>query len=175
MQIFWRPACHYADITWASWCLKSLATRLFIQQLFRLTTKKTWKLRITGPLWRETTEDWWIPLIKLPNNAESASTSWHRHALYIYHLSTDLSIQYDLFQTEPRKLYKQAQTVWHWFSGMFALASISCIPRNFIHGQYSMRTLNPLSNTTLLQRRRTLHPCTLCSFVTALAALFVTL
>ena len=32
--------------------------------LFRVTTKKPWKLHITDPMWGESTNDWWIPLTK---------------------------------------------------------------------------------------------------------------
>ena len=42
---------HYSEVTCASWHLKSLATQLFVWQLFRLKAKKTSKLLITGPLW----------------------------------------------------------------------------------------------------------------------------
>ena len=33
-------------------------------RLFNLATMETSKLRITGPLWGESTDDWWIPLTK---------------------------------------------------------------------------------------------------------------
>ena len=32
--------------------------------LFRLTANRTSKIRITGPLWEESTSHWWIPLTK---------------------------------------------------------------------------------------------------------------
>ena len=54
---------HYSDVTWESWCLKSLATQMF-NNSFRLTTKKTWKFSNTGPLWGESTGHQWIPLTK---------------------------------------------------------------------------------------------------------------
>ena len=37
---------YYSDVTWASWCLKSLTTQLFIQQLVQ--TNEIWKFCITG-------------------------------------------------------------------------------------------------------------------------------
>ena len=43
---------------------QSLATGMFVQHLFRLTTKETSKLHITGPLSGESTGDQWIPLTK---------------------------------------------------------------------------------------------------------------
>ena len=45
------------------WLLKSWATWLFIH-LCRVPTMKTLKLRITGPLWGESTSYWWIPITK---------------------------------------------------------------------------------------------------------------
>ena len=42
---------HYSDIIWESWCLKSLATGWFVQQLVQANNKvKKWKLCITGLL-----------------------------------------------------------------------------------------------------------------------------
>ena len=35
-----------------------------LNNLFRLTSNKTSKLCLTGPLWQESTSDWWIPLTK---------------------------------------------------------------------------------------------------------------
>ena len=43
-----------------AWYLTSMANQLF-HILFRLTTMKTPKLCITGPLWGESTSDQWIP------------------------------------------------------------------------------------------------------------------
>ena len=37
---------HYSEVTWATWCLKSLANWLFFNSLFRLTTKNASKLSI---------------------------------------------------------------------------------------------------------------------------------
>ena len=39
-------------------------TQLFVQQLIQVNTMEPSKLHITGPLWRESTSDWWIPLTK---------------------------------------------------------------------------------------------------------------
>ena len=54
-----------------------------LNSLFRLTTKKTSKLRITGPLWRKS------PAIgafasQRVSNAESGSLSWHHHEMWIF-------------------------------------------------------------------------------------------
>ena len=40
----------YCSETWALWCLKSLATRLF-NSFFKLTTRKTLRFRVTVHLW----------------------------------------------------------------------------------------------------------------------------
>ena len=53
--LFW---VHYCDILWASWHLKSLATQLFVNSLFRLTSKNTSKVHITCPMWRESPQKW---------------------------------------------------------------------------------------------------------------------
>ena len=66
---------HYSDITWASWWLKSLATQLFVQQLFGLPTKKISKLCVTGLLGGESTGHQWIPLTR-------ASRQWPVDSLY---------------------------------------------------------------------------------------------
>ena len=44
--------------------IKSLLLDCYSNSLFRVMTKKSSKVRITGPLWRESTSDWWIPLTK---------------------------------------------------------------------------------------------------------------
>ena len=72
---------YHCSATWASWRQSSSANRLFVNSLFRHTTKETSKLCITGPLWRESTSDRWIPLIKGP---------WRHHVLgpdFLLHLS----------------------------------------------------------------------------------------
>ena len=45
-----------------SWYLKSSSTWQSVQ--FKLTSRKTSNFHITGPLWGESTGDWWIPLTK---------------------------------------------------------------------------------------------------------------
>ena len=55
---------HYCDCTWAPWLLRSPATRVRVQQLAPGNINETSKVRITGPLWRESTGDQWIPLPK---------------------------------------------------------------------------------------------------------------
>ena len=50
---------HYSDVTWTSWHLKSPTPR---QLSLRLSAKKTLKLRITGPLWGESTGHRWWPV-----------------------------------------------------------------------------------------------------------------
>ena len=39
-------------------------SQLFFNRLFRTTRNKTSEFCITGPLWGESTSDWWIPLTK---------------------------------------------------------------------------------------------------------------
>ena len=57
----WR---HYSDVTWALWHLISPDTQELVQQIVQANIKETSKVCITGPLWRESTGDWWIPLTK---------------------------------------------------------------------------------------------------------------
>ena len=40
----------YSDVTWESYCLKLHETLLFVPQIYRLTTTRTLKLRIIGPI-----------------------------------------------------------------------------------------------------------------------------
>ena len=69
---------HYSDFTWATWPLKSPTTGIMVEQLFRLTKKKTPKLHITGSSWRESTSDHWIPP-QSANKINSVSMSWCHH------------------------------------------------------------------------------------------------
>ena len=46
---------HYSDITWAPWYLKSVAPLLCVHRFSRLTSNKTLKIHITGPLWGKST------------------------------------------------------------------------------------------------------------------------
>ena len=56
---------HYSDVTWASWCLKSLTNQLFVQQLVQAYNKGDTKaLHFWVPFWRESTIDQWIPPTK---------------------------------------------------------------------------------------------------------------
>ena len=54
---------YYNDVTWASRRLKLPATEL-LRRLLRRTSKNTSKLRVTGPLWGESTGARWIPRTK---------------------------------------------------------------------------------------------------------------
>ena len=69
---------HYSEITWTSWLLQSPPTRLILQKLFRLTSKKTSKLSITGPFLGESTGNGGFPS-QSASNVESVSTSWCHH------------------------------------------------------------------------------------------------
>ena len=51
-------AWHYSDYTWASGHFKQSAIQIFFNSLLMQTTKKTPRLHITGPLWRESTTHW---------------------------------------------------------------------------------------------------------------------
>ena len=59
---------HSTDVTWATWRLKSPATRPFVQRLAEANNmKETSKIRATsatGLLWGESTVERWIPLTK---------------------------------------------------------------------------------------------------------------
>ena len=52
---------HKNDIIWASWGLKSSATRLFVQQLFHINSKKTPKSTLLALCKAEYTAEWLIP------------------------------------------------------------------------------------------------------------------
>ena len=69
---------HYSHVTWASWCLKSPATRELFRYFVRANIKETSKFSIIGPLWRESTSDRGIPPQRV-SNAESVSISWRHH------------------------------------------------------------------------------------------------
>ena len=52
-------------VTWAWSHLKSQATELLCSNyVCRLTSKKTSKPHVTGPLWKEIPGDWWVPHTK---------------------------------------------------------------------------------------------------------------
>ena len=51
-------AIHYIDVIWASRCLKSAATPLFVQQPAHAKTKIAWLILITGPFWGKSTWLW---------------------------------------------------------------------------------------------------------------------
>ena len=57
---------HYSDVTWPWWRPRSPAIRVFAQQFARADVKETSKLRVTGPLYGESTGDRCIPLTKGP-------------------------------------------------------------------------------------------------------------
>ena len=48
---------HYIAVTWKSRRLKSVATRVLVQQLFRANMKTISKVRITDALWRKSISD----------------------------------------------------------------------------------------------------------------------
>ena len=61
------------DVTWASYLLKSPAARAFVQQ-FVQTNKELSKIRISGPLWKETIDD--FPSQRV-GYTEKVFISWH--------------------------------------------------------------------------------------------------
>ena len=72
------------DVAWVWWHLKSLQHNNLFNSLFRLTAKKTLKLCIPGPLWGESTGDWWIPLRKGQQCRKHIPMSWCHHN-HIFH------------------------------------------------------------------------------------------
>ena len=55
----------YSDVKWVSWCLKSLAFWLFVEQfVYKADIKENIKACVTCPLWVESTGHQWIPLTK---------------------------------------------------------------------------------------------------------------
>ena len=46
---------------WVPWRLESPATRLFFQTILYANIKENIKSCVAGPLWGESTGDWWIP------------------------------------------------------------------------------------------------------------------
>ena len=63
---------------WASWHLKSLATRLFIQLLVWASIKQDIKSCITGPLWRKSMTDG-FPSQRASNTECGSISSWLLH------------------------------------------------------------------------------------------------
>ena len=66
--------CQGISNHWQLYCLFNI--------FIRPTLKKTSKLCISGLLWGESNNDWWIPL-KNSSNAESVSMSWRHHAMVV--------------------------------------------------------------------------------------------
>ena len=52
---------------WTSWHLKLTTTRRFIQLFVSTNIKENVKVRVTGPMWMESTGDRWIP-VDSPHN-----------------------------------------------------------------------------------------------------------
>ena len=63
---------------WAQWCLKSPASRLFTQPLFRRRSKKTSKLRVTGLCAGNSPVAGEFPA-QMASNAENVSIWWRHH------------------------------------------------------------------------------------------------
>ena len=59
----WNLKCNNVVI-WSSWCLKSLATWFFVQQLVQNDVKEISKFPVSGLLLGESTCDQWIPLTR---------------------------------------------------------------------------------------------------------------
>ena len=55
---------YYGDVTWASPCLKSPETQMFVQRFVLASIKENIKSRLTGPFWEKSTGDQGIPLTK---------------------------------------------------------------------------------------------------------------
>ena len=66
-----KEAMHDSDVQWASWRIKSLAIRLFIQELVQANNKQTWNSAFMA-LCEE---------IQRVSNAESVSMSWRLYYL----------------------------------------------------------------------------------------------
>ena len=67
MELQLHGKCHYSDIAWAPWLLKSPAYKLFVQQFVQAEymENETAVSHISGPLWRKSTGNQWIPFIKI--------------------------------------------------------------------------------------------------------------
>ena len=80
---------HYSDVTWASWRLQSPASQMFIPAYIKENNKS----RITGPLWRESTVDRWLPSQRaskggnIPYHDVSMRHVCFRHAFNMEHCS----------------------------------------------------------------------------------------
>ena len=69
-----RKQCITVMSQWATWRLKSPASRLFAQPFVQVHTKENIKAPRHWPLWGETTDDLWITLIKgRASNVENVS------------------------------------------------------------------------------------------------------
>ena len=60
----WSPFCHYSDVIWTQWRLKSPASLLFAQPLVQAHIKENIKAPRHWPLWGESIGDRWLPLTK---------------------------------------------------------------------------------------------------------------
>ena len=78
---------NYNDVTWASLSLNHRQYNCLCNMLFRLATKKTPKLSITGPLWGESIGDQWIP----PTNGQL----YWKH----FHVRASIWVQWNLSAT----------------------------------------------------------------------------
>ena len=66
--------CHYGDVIWAQWRLKSPTTWLFVQRFIHADIMET-SIPPSATLCEET------PLSHRVSNAESVSKSWHHHVI----------------------------------------------------------------------------------------------
>ena len=65
MHTFHNLLYYYSDVKWPTKHLNLPASCLFIQLLEQADIKRNIKaLHYTGPLWRESISDWWIPNTK---------------------------------------------------------------------------------------------------------------
>ena len=73
-----------SDVTRASWCFKSPATPLFVQQLFRLRARTTSQLHITGYFYKGNPSVTSGSPLQMTNNTEDVSIIWcHRDIVVI--------------------------------------------------------------------------------------------
>ena len=68
---------HCGDVKWRPRLPKLPINRMFVQQFVQTGNKETAKVCVAVPLWRESTDDQWIPPTK-DSNAKNVSISW-RH------------------------------------------------------------------------------------------------
>ena len=88
---------NYRNVTWASWCFKSLTTHLFVQELVLAINKNSPSSALLVHLWGESTGG--VLPLQRTSNAESVSISYHDAIMRPFWPSLLSSAAIDFFST----------------------------------------------------------------------------